>query len=72
MTYSISQAISESALQNKTVTLTDIDLEIDLLAACEGHVQTGNLHEFWGTDEECGEWRIHLDHMKAACPGSRP
>ncbi len=55
------QAIKRSISHNETVTLDyDISLALDLSAACDDNVETASVVEYWGTDDNGNEWRVHL------------
>lgn len=64
MTYAAKNAIARSVAYTEIVTLEDheagaLDIEY-LVAECEGDVVGNDVHEFWGTDEDSYEWRVHV------------
>lgn len=55
-------AIARSVSHTEIVTVPwTAELEIDLLAACDDSADTTDVQEYWGTDEDGAEWRVHLD-----------
>lgn len=49
-------AIHISRVEDRTVTLPyDATVAEDLLVACDDHVETADIHEYWGDD-----WRVHM------------
>lgn len=56
-------AIARSVSHNEIAWLDLSDLEgtvIDLTIECEDNVESGDIHEFWGTTDEGSEWRVHV------------
>lgn len=33
----------------------------ELTLECEGHVENGDVEEFWGLDCDGNEWRVHVE-----------
>ena len=67
-----SQAIARSVSHNEIVTIEfNTYTEHDLLAACEDWTgnPTARRTEFWGTDNDGNEWRVH---MRAEPEGEEP
>ncbi len=59
-------AIEQSISQNEIVHVTGTEeLDAELQAACDDSVETRReaggpvVTEYWGTDENGGEWRVH-------------
>jgi hypothetical protein len=53
--------IAESVHRDRIVTVDHSgDVADDLAACCEDSVTTRNGTEYWGTDDDGGEWRVHL------------
>lgn len=63
---SVARAIAESAAENRIVILAwTEDRHAALARECEDTVQasprgTVDTYEYWGTDEDGDEWRVHL------------
>jgi len=58
-----SDLIAASAVQG-TIVLDDYTPEraADLLSACDGSTDANDgITEYWGTDEDGDEWRVHLE-----------
>lgn len=61
MSHTAECAIARSISHTEIVTIDyDADAETDLLAACEDSVDAGEVTEYWGTDDEGREWRVHV------------
>jgi len=68
----VERAISESVHLTATIHITDATLDNDavthadvrdaLVQECEDSAETDVAEEFWGTTEDGGEWRVHLEH----------
>lgn len=59
----VEQAIDQSVAQDRIVTLDyDGDAERMLNAACDDSVVAFSRTEYWGTDEDGNNWRIHMQH----------
>ena len=39
----------------------DADLAAELELECDDSADTPDVSEYWGTDEDGEEWRVHLD-----------
>lgn len=53
-----------SHIDSRAIRDADVDVaEIccDLSVACEDNVVNGTIREFWGTDEDGNEWRVHIE-----------
>ena len=54
-------AIEESVRHTCCVTMDDAPgLREDLLVRCDDDAENGPEHEFWGTDDEGNDWRVHV------------
>ncbi len=55
------QAIARSINHREIVTIDyDSDAAGDLSAASDDNVAANGLTEYWGTDGEGNEWRVHM------------
>jgi len=55
------QAVVRSITHNEIVTIDWDSADRDYLAIeCEDWVANGPVTEFWGTDADGDEWRVHL------------
>ena len=53
-------AIARSISHNEIITIDNTDENLEaLLVECDDHTETGSVHEFWGTDDDGNEWRVH-------------
>ena len=61
MTRIVKNAIVESILRNRIVTISNPSEadELDLLCASDDSAQAGSIMEYWGKDEDGDNWRIH-------------
>ena len=64
----ITDAINRSVRHNEIAHLRaggDFDEDFDpraaLLDLCDDHADNGEIIEFWGTDSDGDEWRVHLN-----------
>jgi len=57
--------IARSASHNEIITAEwTAELAVDLILACEDHVDVNGRIECWGTND-AGEWRVHLNGAPA-------
>ena len=57
------RAIARSISHTEIVTLDyDATADVDLAAACEDSVVCQSHTEYWGTDDDGQEWRVHMRH----------
>lgn len=67
----VAKAIRQSVQQNEIVTINfnrvnyDSEIPTDLLVACDDSVENGEVTEYWGTDDDGNEWRVHIRHATA-------
>lgn len=63
MTTQTQTAIDRSITHNEIVHVAfDDDVIADLSIACEDSVGGNTETEFWGTDGDGDEWRVHVRH----------
>lgn len=67
-TQTVADAISRSISHNEIVTIeagTQRDaIEAELARECEGDTDANHdVHEFWGTDCDGAEWRVHVTSL---------
>ena len=54
-------AIERSISHNEIVTIDyDRDAASDLSVECEDNVSANGMTEYWGTNDEGNEWRVHM------------
>lgn len=55
------QAIARSISHNEIVTIDYSSEAADMLRSeCEDNVDANGLTEYWGTDDDGSEWRVHM------------
>lgn len=55
------QAILRSIIHNEIVHVDESDIDLDVLRSeRDDEVENGDVIEFWGTDAEGNEWRVHV------------
>lgn len=55
------QAIHESIVRNRIVELKDNAEDRRYLARhCDDSVETGQVTEYWGVDDDGNDWRVHI------------
>jgi hypothetical protein len=60
MTTAVKNAINESILRDRIVLVEGTTENIEALdTACDDSVDNGPEIEFWGTDEDGDNWRVH-------------
>ena len=61
------RAIARSVSHTEIVTLEyNWETIQDLLVWSDDNVETETVHEFWGTDDDGNEWRVHVRREEAA------
>lgn len=54
-------AIARSISHNEIVTIDATKEDVaTLIAECDDHVDAGDVHEYWGTDDDGNTWRVHV------------
>lgn len=54
-------AIAESIRHTSIVVIDDAPgLRDDLMTMCDDNIESDGKHEFWGTDDEGDDWRVHV------------
>ena len=67
------QAIARSVSHNEIVTIQyKPGVEATLCLECDGSVDAGKVHEYWGTDADGYEWRVHVISQAPAAEVTQP
>ena len=60
-TMTAEQAIQRSISHNEIVHIAHDSEAVEALTVrCDDHVEANEEHEFWGTDDDGNEWRVHV------------
>jgi hypothetical protein len=61
------QAIQRSISHTEIVTIDyDAAVAADLAVECDDSVEANEVTEYWGTDADGNEWRVHMRRTEAA------